>query len=249
MAACLLLLLLIVGVGSVMAFVFGGATPAALVVGAVLVVMSFHGLRRIDPSQSDECPPDDWGTAIIVTVIMGAIVIGGLVWTPWVTVFGMIVFWRWVRLLDPVDRRTPHSYEPIVEAPTIVPPIVVAEDSDLSFFRSVNDVLSYLEPWFPSSCSYRAFDSQGRRLELFAEPPVVTRRVLGPIWTDNAHESSLHIRAIEEEPSGVDELTTMLRDWLARVDPSFQPAEDPSLEALLARATERGDVLAQRSSR
>jgi hypothetical protein len=43
MAACLLLLLLIVGVGSVMAFVFGGATPAALVVGAVLVVMSSTG--------------------------------------------------------------------------------------------------------------------------------------------------------------------------------------------------------------
>jgi hypothetical protein len=244
MGACLLLLLLIVGVGSVMAFVFGGATPAALVVGAVLVVMSFHGLRRIDPSQSGERPPEDWGTAIIVTVIIGAIVIGGLVWTLWVTVFGMIVFWRWVRLLYPVARRTSGPYEPIVEGPAIVPPILVAEDADLSFFGSVEDVLSYLEPWFPSSCSYRAFDSHGRRLELFAEPPVVRRHVVGPIWTDNAHESSLHIKAIEEEPSGVDELTAMLRDWLARVDPAFQPAEDASLETLLARATERGDVLA-----
>ncbi len=64
MAACVLLVLLIVGVGGVMAFVFGGATPVALVVGAGLAVMSGHGLRRIDPSQSDEPPPDDWGTAI-----------------------------------------------------------------------------------------------------------------------------------------------------------------------------------------
>jgi hypothetical protein len=99
MAACVLLVLMIIGVGSVMTFVFGGATPVALVVGAVLVVMSWHGLRRIDPSGSKERPPDDWGEAIVVTVVMGAIVIGGLVWTPWVTIFGVIVFWRWVRLL------------------------------------------------------------------------------------------------------------------------------------------------------
>jgi hypothetical protein len=244
MAACLLLVLLIVGVGSVMAFVFGEATPTALVVGAVLVVMCFHGLYRIDPSRSPERPPDDWSIAILVTVIMGAIVIGGLVWTPWVTVFGVIVFWLWARLLYRVNRHAWDPDEPIGEASAIVPPIVVAEHSDLSFFRSANGVSGYLEPWFPSSCDYRAFDSEGRRLELVAEPPVVRRRVLGPIWSDNAHESSLHIKAIEQEPSGVDELTSLLRDWLARVDPAFQPAEAASLEKLLARATERGDVLA-----
>jgi hypothetical protein len=33
-----------------------------------------------------------------VTVIMGAIVIGGLVWTPWLTIFAVIVFSIWVRL-------------------------------------------------------------------------------------------------------------------------------------------------------
>ena len=107
-----------------MAFVLGGATPAALVVGAVLVVMCFHGLRRIDPSRSAERPPDDWGTAIIATAIMGAIVIGGLVWTPWVTVFGLIVFWRWVALLRPVHRDTAESYQPIGTTAAIVPPIV-----------------------------------------------------------------------------------------------------------------------------
>jgi hypothetical protein len=35
----------------------------ALVVGAVLVAMSSHGLRRIDPSGSDQRPPEDWGSA------------------------------------------------------------------------------------------------------------------------------------------------------------------------------------------
>jgi hypothetical protein len=98
MAACVLLLLLIFGVGSVMAFVFGGATPVALVVGATLLVMSWHGLRRLDPSGSDERPAEDWATAIVVTLALAAILIGGLVWTPWLTIFAAIVFPLWVRL-------------------------------------------------------------------------------------------------------------------------------------------------------
>jgi hypothetical protein len=58
--------------------VHGGATFVALIVGAALVVVSWHGLRRIDPSGSDERPTEDWGTAILVTVVIGAIMIGGL---------------------------------------------------------------------------------------------------------------------------------------------------------------------------
>jgi hypothetical protein len=130
-----------------------------------------------------------------------------------------------------------------VEEPPIVPPIVVAEGWDLDFFRSVDDVLTYLEPWFPSECDYRAFDGEGRRLELFADPPVVKKRVIGPIWKDNAHESSLFIKAIEEKPSGADELASMLREWLPMVDSTLEPAENLSLEQLLAMATERAGFL------
>jgi hypothetical protein len=125
-----------------------------------------------------------------------------------------------------------------VEAHPIVPPIIVADGWDLGFYRSADGVLSDLEPWFPSSCDYRAFDSQGRRLVLFADPPVVEKRVVGPVWTDNAGESSLFIKAIEEEPSGVAELAAMLREWLPMVDTSLEPAADLTLEALLALATE-----------
>jgi hypothetical protein len=32
-------------------------------------------------------------------VIMGANRHRRALWTPWVTIFGVIVFWRWVRLL------------------------------------------------------------------------------------------------------------------------------------------------------
>jgi hypothetical protein len=97
MAASVLLVLLIFGVGSVMAFALG-ATPIALVVGAALLVMSWHGLRRIDPSGSKERPPEDWGTPILITLVVAAIMIGGLVWTPWLTIFAAIVFPLWVRL-------------------------------------------------------------------------------------------------------------------------------------------------------
>jgi hypothetical protein len=98
MAASILLVLMVFGVGSVMAFVFGGATPVALVLGAAIFVMSWHGLRRIDPSGSEDRPPEDWATAILVTLVLAAILIGGLVWTPWLTIFALIVFPLWVRL-------------------------------------------------------------------------------------------------------------------------------------------------------
>jgi hypothetical protein len=48
----------------------------------------------------------------------------------------------------------------------IVPPIVVAEGWDATFHRTEADVLAYYEPWFPGDALYRAFDSEGRRLDL-----------------------------------------------------------------------------------
>jgi hypothetical protein len=103
MAACVLLVLLIFGVGSVMAFVLGRATPIALLVGAALLVMSWHGLRRIDPSGSGERPPENWGTAVFVAVVVAAIMIAALVWTPWLTIFAAIISrsgfdWRTARI-------------------------------------------------------------------------------------------------------------------------------------------------------
>jgi hypothetical protein len=97
-ASCVLLVLMVIGVGCVMTFVFGGASFSALVVGAVLFVMAWHGLRRVDPSRSRERPDEDWGVAILVTVVIGAFMIGSLVWTAWLTVFALIVFPIWLRL-------------------------------------------------------------------------------------------------------------------------------------------------------
>jgi hypothetical protein len=121
----------------------------------------------------------------------------------------------------------------------IVPPVVVAEGLDLSFYRSTDDVVCEIEPWFPSEAEYRAFDSQGRRLGLFADPPVTPKHLIGPIWTDNAQHSSLLVRATEGQPSGGEELAALLRAWLATVGTPLAVPDDLSLDELLAKGIER----------
>jgi hypothetical protein len=69
--------------------------------------MSWHGLRRLDPSGSGERPPEDWGAAILATLAIAAIMIGGLVWTPWLTIFALIVFPLWVRLAHGENGTSP----------------------------------------------------------------------------------------------------------------------------------------------
>ena len=131
----------------------------------------------------------------------------------------------------------------VAAASSIVPPIVIAEGQELMFFHTEADVLVQLEPWYPSDADYRAFDSRGRRLELFADPPIVEKHLIGPLWTDNAHRSSLFVKATEEEPGGADELGALLREWLAAVDVPLEPGEEPTLDQLLAKATGRAGFL------
>jgi hypothetical protein len=125
------------------------------------------------------------------------------------------------------------------ETSSIVPPLVVAEGWDVEFFRSEDDVLSYHEPWFPSSVEYRAFDSEGRRLELVAEPPVRRRRLLGLISVDDAHKSTLLLRAAESQPSGAKELVALLREWLPMVGAPREGLAELTLDELLREAIER----------
>jgi hypothetical protein len=121
----------------------------------------------------------------------------------------------------------------------IVPPIVVAEGWDATFHRTERDVLAYYEPWFPGDAQYRAFDSQGRRLELVAVPPVKRRHIPGRAWADNAHRSALRVRVCETEPHGAGELADLLRGWLGRVDALHQATTTESLPDLLAAAVDR----------
>jgi len=121
----------------------------------------------------------------------------------------------------------------------IVPPIVVAEGWDLTFHRTEGDVLAYYEPWFPGDAHYRAFDSQGRRLELVAVPPVERRHILGPVYADNAHRSALLVRVRGTEPRGAEELADLLRGWLVHVNVLNEATSTWSLPDLLAAAIDR----------
>ena len=119
-------------------------------------------------------------------------------------------------------------------------PIVVIEGLDFQFFDTLDDALSSIEPWYPSwAPEYRAFDCQGRRLELVADPPIVAkRRLFGLFATDNAHGSSLIIQPLEIEPSGQQELTGLLRGYLREVAPGLD-TEHMALPELWAQASKR----------
>jgi hypothetical protein len=90
---------------------------------------------------------------------------------------------------------------------------------------------------------YRAYDSEGRRLELVADPPVAPRRLLGPIWTDNAHNSTLLVRATEDLPTHADDMAELLRKWLPMVGVPLAGPEGLALDELLLKAIERNGYL------
>lgn len=121
-----------------------------------------------------------------------------------------------------------------IEAP-LVPPLVVADGLDLSFFDSEAELRSEIEPWFANE-SYRAFDSEGHVLELVADPPVVKRRILfGLLGADNSHQSTLHVRRSANQQAQPTALAVLLREWLEAVSEPADP--DADLPTLLARAT------------
>jgi hypothetical protein len=107
----------------------------------------------------------------------------------------------------------------------IAPPIVVAEGHDVTFHRTVADVGAYYESWFPDTVEHRAFDAEGRRLELYAEGP------------------ELQVRPGEAEPSGATELADLLRAQLRGRRSSDPVIDTLGLERLLSLAVARAGYL------
>ena len=120
-----------------------------------------------------------------------------------------------------------------------VPPIVVIEDSDFMFHESVEALVANLEPWYPSSVEYLAFDCEGRQVELWADPPIRKRRLIGPIWTDNAHASNLLVRATESVPVHAEELAHLLHETVVAGGLPADRVRDWTLQDLLRAAIER----------
>jgi hypothetical protein len=120
-----------------------------------------------------------------------------------------------------------------------VPPIVVIDDDDFTFYESVDALVADIEPWYPSSVEYLAFDCEGRQVELWADPPIRKRRLIGPIWTDNAHESNLLVRATESVPMHAEELARLLRETVLAGGTPANVVRDWNLKDLLRAAIAR----------
>lgn len=129
----------------------------------------------------------------------------------------------------------------LMDAP-LVPPIVVIEGDDFMFYESVDALIADIEPWYPSSVEYHAFDSDGRRIELSADPPITYQRLIGPIWTDNAHHSRLLVRATEAVAAHAGELAGLLRETLVAGGVAREIVDDWDLGNLLSAAIERHGI-------
>jgi len=117
-----------------------------------------------------------------------------------------------------------------------LPPLVVAEGWDITFFSSETALNWHLEPWFPSKVEYRAYDSEGRKLELSVDREKIPRR-----WFRDTTRERIMVRAVENEPGHVGELADFLTEWLPMIGAPKPPPNTPLAE-LLRVALEHGDL-------
>ncbi|WCB93541.1 hypothetical protein DSM104299_02254 [Baekduia alba] len=109
----------------------------------------------------------------------------------------------------------------------IVMPIVVAEGLDVTFHRSAGDVGAFYESWFPASVEHRAFDAEGRRLELYAEGTALMVRA----------------RDAAPGPEGAAELAQLLRELLRGRRDHDAMLDELTLAQLLDLAVARAGFL------
>jgi hypothetical protein len=100
----------------------------------------------------------------------------------------------------------------------IVPPIVVFEGLDASFFRTKEAVEEHFEAPLPGNDGYVAFDSEGRKLELASRG------------------AGTALSAKEADPSGAGELVDLLRDWLPLAGEPLADLQPLSLDELVSHA-------------
>jgi hypothetical protein len=89
-ASIALLVVLIAGVGCIMFYVAADGTLLALVVGASLTVLAWHGLRRLGPvSEDGERPEESPAFAVLATLVVAALMLP-ILWSPWFGVLSLI---------------------------------------------------------------------------------------------------------------------------------------------------------------
>jgi len=108
------------------------------------------------------------------------------------------------------------------------PPLVVGHPRDLDLFTSDQAVGEYLTPEY-LGLEHAAYDSTGRRLELYLAPGKRHRRLL-----PDRTEEMVHVRPSADTSDGRDDLIELLRAFLDEIgDP---PLTEATLEQLLQRA-------------
>jgi hypothetical protein len=108
------------------------------------------------------------------------------------------------------------------------PPLVVGNPRDLDLFTSDEAVGDCLTPEY-LGLEHAAYDSTGRRLELYLAPGRRHRRLL-----PDRTEEMVHVRPSDDTTDGRDDLIALLREFLDEIgDP---PLTEATLEQLLQRA-------------
>ncbi len=108
------------------------------------------------------------------------------------------------------------------------PPLVVGNPRDLDLFTSDEAVGECLTPEY-LGLDHAAYDSTGRRLELYLAPGKRHRRLL-----PDRTEEMVHVRPSADTSDGRDDLIALLREFLDEIgDP---PLTEATLEQLLHRA-------------
>lgn len=111
---------------------------------------------------------------------------------------------------------------------TFQPPLIIGNPSDLDLFRTEDAVGECLTPEY-LGLDHAAFDSSGRRLELYLAPGKRHRRLL-----PDRREDIVHVRTSADDSDGRDDLVELLRRFLDQIgDP---PLTEATLEHLIERA-------------
>jgi hypothetical protein len=95
----------------------------------------------------------------------------------------------------------------------LVPPIFIDNEVDgLSNYVTVEALEDHLEPWYATDEQFRAYDSDGRMVELVLEQ----RTVPGSFGVRARRVEVVTARSCEDDPQHADELSAALTDFLAR---------------------------------
>src|SRR5205823_1142554 len=128
------------------------------------------------------------------------------------------------------SRMFPEAVEcrAIIHGALMVPPLIIENRIDgFSFYESPRALTGRLEEWYASDEDWRAYDSEGRRIELKIE------------------DGSVVPHAAEAQPTHADELRQSLVEWLERKGRDRTEIEGIGLEELLRDAIAVGGVVGE----